>query len=363
MFEDLSFASGTKPLLMDIAAYSAKNLQADADTQPHMSRRPRPRNLVHAGTQQFELPFVPRPPPGTAATSPAKQRPFSVPRPLIGSSLVKLAGDGDGSHTDRNAAQSEADMLRIDLHELQKKYEQSRDLAQLQQQLIRNMELEQPGHTNAASKISVGVELQAGSVQRACGTACMEQSCQTEERAFTEQLDQILRDGAQKSKDMRRLQETVQTLRAELHQEKLISEQYRDTSEVLEEQLRKTLQNQHRAAAEKTLADWHLRQAGTRQSRSATTQPQSARARKAWADANLGRSTSNATDDACAKDACRHGPKTATGRALQQYDYGGDEEQELEGSEDESRDSDAESAVSSDSCRHPAVFHPPNSHR
>jgi hypothetical protein len=75
-------------------------------------------------------------------------------------------------------------------------------------------------------------------------------------------------------------------LRAELEQEKLVSEQHREHVERLELQLREIQHRQQRADSERTLMQWHLRNGGGSASRSCTPQPGTSRAMKAWGETN-----------------------------------------------------------------------------
>lgn len=313
MYDDLSFAAAVKPHLMEIA-YSAKSFPADAKIEPKMGRRrPRPANLVQVGACPTELPFAPRPPP-SAAKPPARSRPISTPA-TPGARCA--AGEAETGDTAEVTAQSELARLSAAYQELQQKYDkQSCELAELQQRLA--------GNTLCCAKPS-GVE----------------QSCQTEERAFTAQLDEILSEAAQKSKEARKLQETVRNLRMELQQEKLNSEQFQSQTEALEEQLRLTVQNQHKVQAERTLADYHSRQAARQQSSRCST-PQSARSRKAWVEASV-------------RDAAESAPSGV-------YHAGGetqeDEEDEDDEDDDDSIDSSAEFLVPSSIAQSLGVFHP-----
>jgi len=154
-----------------------------------------------------------------------------------------------------------------------------------------------------------------------------------------EQLDFIHREAANKGKEVRKLQETVRLLRAELQQEKLVSEQYRGQVEGLEKQLQDAMQKQHRAEGEKSLVEWRLKNAegAGRSSRSCTPQrgctPQPA---SSWNLMNAWAEPGRTSDD--------EEPKTSGGLLGQ-----------------DGTESDEDSAAQSDESGDFEVFHPPPS--
>jgi len=369
MMGDLAFASGTrplpldmlKPLLMDATGAKPpliKNCSVEQNSQP--KRRPRPVNLVRAGDQSqtprspvapdVTPPLAPRPPPAaakpsnTAVRPPSSRQPAMHPNPVCGNDNVHQAVEMPGH--------SEIVHLRYELQELQKKYEkQSEELSDLQLQQKQLALKSSPRSTSIACEV-----LKEGPPAHTDSVVHVEQACQTEESSFDAQLDQVFREGAQKTKEMRKLNEVVQTLRAELQEEKLMSGQFRDQVEVLEDQLKKFVQSEQRARAEQTLSDWHVRQS-EKQSRSSTPQQQVSRTRNAWEEANSRRSSrsTNGEGSRCV-DACSdHGP-TPTRKGMDN-----DQSEEEESDENESSASGAESAVSSDCGRDVAVFHPKKS--
>lgn len=99
------------------------------------------------------------------------------------------------------------------------------------------------------------------------------------------QLDALHREAGDKGRELRKAQDTIATLRRELHQERDLVECYREQVEVLEQHLANALQKQRNAEDERTVAEWRLRTAAGHSSlsRSCTPQP-SAKNRAAWAD-------------------------------------------------------------------------------
>jgi len=179
-----------------------------------------------------------------------------------------------------------------------------------------------------------------------------EQECQTDERVFTEQIDFIHRDAAQKGKECRKLQETIRLLRAELQQEKLVSEQFREQVEGLEKQLQDAMRKQHRAEGERSLVEWRLRNAegaGGRMSRSCTPQPGSSRSlMKAWAEP--GRTQDDGEPIAPSND----DPHRALGSS-------GSARSPCQGAREDDSESAEDSAAESEGSEDMEVFHPPPS--
>jgi len=281
MYEDLGISTQTKPPLVDIATPSVKN---NLDKKSMSSRRrPLPPSLIRGAAPPSELPMTPRPP---LALPSANPRPSSGTRSSGMSSLRPIPPLAVAE------AANDADMLRLRfaLAELQAKCDrQARELAELRGQhhtgndfLNRTMPL-------VSSEPNTGIGLLASTAPATVlghvpKPAVVEQACQTDERAFSEQLDLILKDAAHKGKDLRKTQETVRMLRGELEQEKVVSEQHREQAERLELQLREVQQRQQRADSERTLVEWHLRNGGGSASRSCTPQPGTSRAMKAWGE-------------------------------------------------------------------------------
>jgi hypothetical protein len=197
------------------------------------------------------------------------------------------------------AADAEMLRMRFSLGELQGRCDrQAKEIAQLRRQacgddMIHGQESEffstaspfEPAKLDFSSSLTKPLAASATSSK----PACCEQECQTEERAFTEQLDAIHREAASKSKEVRKLQETVQLLQAELQQEKMVALQYREQVEGLEQQLQDAMKKQHRAEGERNLVEWHLRNAEGSSKRPGTgcaPRPTSSRSRmKAWGEA------------------------------------------------------------------------------
>jgi hypothetical protein len=170
-----------------------------------------------------------------------------------------------------------------------------------------------------------------------------EQECQTDEREFIEQLDLVHREAAQKGKELRKMMETVRLLREELHQEKVVAEQYRGQVEGLEKQLADAMGKQHRAESERSLAEWHLQRKDSgngRLSRSCTPQPGMSRSLiKAWAEPAAG------GNSMLSAQAGPGQPVETTGQ---------------DSDDDESAGED-EASVSSEGSEDIEVFHPPPS--
>mmetsp|Transcript_43940 Transcript_43940/g.103956 ORF Transcript_43940/g.103956 Transcript_43940/m.103956 type:complete len:350 (-) Transcript_43940:122-1171(-) len=105
---------------------------------------------------------------------------------------------------------------------------------------------------------------------------------------YREQLDAMHKEVAMKGRELRKVQETVHTLRAELNQQKRLADQYKDQVDTLEAQLVGATQAQQRAEDEKAMAQWRLRTAegAARGERSCTPGPASARVMKAWSEAS-----------------------------------------------------------------------------
>lgn len=209
------------------------------------------------------------------------------------------------------------------------------------------------------------------------------QACQTEERAFTEQLDAVHREAAQKGRELRRVQETVRTLRAELEQEKIMGQQYRGEVEDLEAQLSRSLQKEQHADRERALAEWRLRNAeaapglgqsgrpstSSRLSRSCTPQPGAARVMKAWAESGSGRNTPRCQETATAGNAMQDSglmvqssPSTARPPVpMESTQRGSVDSIGVSDSEDEDDEAAVEESVSSNGDEDLLVFHPPPS--
>jgi hypothetical protein len=171
--------------------------------------------------------------------------------------------------------------LRLAFRDLQRKYDmQALKLSELQQQARAETSI------NLCQAVACTVSQSTSPRNQTHSTSVrVEQACQTEERAFTDQLDAIFRESASKAKELRRIQETLQTVRAEARQEKLMADQFRSQVEVLEEQLQVSLQKQHRAEMDRTFADRQLRNStAERPSSSSMPQPRKMHARRAWAE-------------------------------------------------------------------------------
>lgn len=280
MYEDLGISSQTKPTLIDIATTSVKS---NLDKKPMSSRRrPLPPSLIRGAAPPSELPMTPRPPLSLPSANP---RPSSVPR----SSALGTVSPIPSLAVAEAASDAEILRLRFALGELQAKYDrQGKELAELRGQQQTGEDLRNRTMPLVSREPNMGVGLLASTAPASVlGTpkaAAVEQACQTDERVFTEQLDVILKDAAQKGKDLRKSQETVRMLRAELEQEKVVSEQHREQAERLELQLREVQQRQQRADSERTLAEWHSRNGGGCGSRSCTPRPGTSRVMKAWGE-------------------------------------------------------------------------------
>lgn len=311
MYEDLGIAApSTKPSLAELATLSVKSSLQGAPDAPPMSsrRRPRPPTLVR-GVAPADLPMTPRPP--LAPLPPgASPRPSSVPRLGSAGERANLVCSAPMSKSAAAADAADAEMLRMRfaMAELQGKCDrQSQEMARLRQQVnvgdaadIRVAEMPRDvGKSEIAGVRSTSPSTFSVATPRAgaavgISAARCEQECQTDEQVFDAQVDFIHREAALKGKELRKLQETVRLLRAELKQEKLVSEQYRDQVEGLETQLQSAMVKQHRAEGERSLVEWRLRNAegagrpstqGGRLSRGCTPQPASSQNRmNAWTE-------------------------------------------------------------------------------
>eukprot|EP00929_Paragymnodinium_shiwhaense_P056789 TRINITY_DN28436_c0_g1_i1.p1 TRINITY_DN28436_c0_g1~~TRINITY_DN28436_c0_g1_i1.p1 ORF type:complete len:470 (-),score=69.88 TRINITY_DN28436_c0_g1_i1:205-1614(-) len=135
---------------------------------------------------------------------------------------AKAAEDAESRHAMETSAQQESQRLRQMVDELQ------RQVQQLQRQLLQQQ--------TQSSKCQF----------------CEEQRCQ---------LDAMHKEAGVRSREQRRMQETVQTLRDELEQEKSLAEQYKEQMAAMEVQLQDAVQKQLKAEDERTLLEFRLRSA------------------------------------------------------------------------------------------------------
>jgi len=212
-------------------------------------RRPRPGNLGRVDIPPLELARIPHPP-----FSKCGLRPFSIP--LVTSSAEGFDTVACSIDTNREAATS----LTTD---------HGNDLQDSVAFVSVACDVEVVGEASRRKDFQKNTEM-------------VEQSCQTDERAFTEQLDAIIRENAMKSKEMRKMRETLQILQAEVRQERLMSEQFRSQVEILEEQLCHAMEKQRRAETDRALATWHMQNGGGRRARSTTPQPRIPPPKEAW---------------------------------------------------------------------------------
>lgn len=112
------------------------------------------------------------------------------------------------------------------------------------------------------------------------------------ERQQEQQLETLHREASAKARELRRAQESIQYLRAELQQEKSFAEQCRDQVDGLERQVADAAQKHHRAEEERALLAWRLRACeglGQRPSTQCTTaRPSTGRIAKAWGEKPAG---------------------------------------------------------------------------
>lgn len=253
------------------------------------------------------------------------------------------------------AADAELLRMRFSLGEMQARCDrQAKEIAQLRQQVYGGDLAGAPPHENERGNpldsvkqdfLSKGQSATISTATPASAAswpvACRDQDCQTEERAFVEQLDFIHRDAANKGKELRKVQESVRVLQAEVQQEKMVGSQYREQVEGLEKQLQEAMRKQHRAESAQSLTEWHLRNAegsGRLASGSGMQRPPSSRSRtKAWDE------STKAEPD-----------RTPENVELRPPQWGGP----LQEPGDESAE---ESAVESDGSEGVEVYHPPPS--
>lgn len=268
------------------------------------------------------------------------------------------------------AADAEMLRMRFAIGELQAKCDrQEKELAAFRQQGADASAVVTSNTTKAQvfrdlMSSSMGVPIQGAP------SAPRDRANQNGDGVMAQELDLIHREAAQKSKDLRKLQETLAMVRAELNQEKMVSDQYREQVENLEMQLKNAMQKQHRAEGERTVVEWRLRNAegAGRLSRSCTPQPGASRSLiKAWAEpgkisedgeiiASESGDFSGAFDDqAAARPASRGSALVGHGSAGHSRQLGG-----MMGDEDSESDKE-ESAVESDGSEDLEVFHPPPS--
>jgi len=100
------------------------------------------------------------------------------------------------------------------------------------------------------------------------------------------QLDSMHREVGDKTREIRKVQDTVRMLRAELQQERLVSDQYRVQVELLETQCHAAQQMLRHAPVDDSPRHGASSRSGTpgAQSRSGTPRPASARVTKAWGE-------------------------------------------------------------------------------
>merc|ERR1712087_733798 len=99
------------------------------------------------------------------------------------------------------------------------------------------------------------------------------------------QLDSMHREEGEKGRELRRAQDTVRMLRAELQQERVVSEQYRVQMEVLEDQYRSAQQMLRHAPVDDERRR-STESARDRSSSRSTSRPASARVTKAWGESS-----------------------------------------------------------------------------
>lgn len=306
MYEDLGIAAACeKSSLADLGAFRMKSspreslkcsprepLNQCAPDGPPLSarRRPRPPTLVRATAPPSELPITPRPPlvPLPPAAGP---RPSSLPR--LGSAGARPNGlsAAPRSRVAEAEAGADAEMLRMrfSIGELQAMCDrQAKEIAHLRQQVSASDA--QYDRSVASLEIARAVPAVAAASSPRVPAASSEQACQTEEHVFNQQIDNIHKEAALKGKEVRKLQETVKLLRAELQQEKLVSEQFREQVDGLDTQLKGAMLKQHQAESELSLGNWRLRNAegaGRMSSMSRSCTPSMAASQrliKAWAE-------------------------------------------------------------------------------
>mmetsp|Transcript_69324 Transcript_69324/g.129497 ORF Transcript_69324/g.129497 Transcript_69324/m.129497 type:complete len:295 (+) Transcript_69324:97-981(+) len=100
-------------------------------------------------------------------------------------------------------------------------------------------------------------------------------------------MEAMHREMAHRMRELRQLQESVHSMRAELKQQTQLAEQYKGQVDVLEEQLAEATLKQQRAEDERAWAMSRLRNLDPtgRQAIPGAAQPPSAKAIKAWSDA------------------------------------------------------------------------------
>merc|ERR1740117_1136671 len=214
-------------------------------------RRPRPTGMMRGATPPTECPIAPRPPPGPMPPG-ATPRPTSVPR--LGSLSARGSSERPPPMTKVASAEAAADAellrMRFSIGELQAKCDrQEKELAAFRQQGADAGAVVTSNTTKAQvfrglMSSSMGVPIQGAPA------AARDRANQNGDGVMAQELDLIHCEAAQKSKDLRKLQETLTMVRAELNQEKMVSNQYREQVDGLEMQLRNAMQKQHRAEGE-----------------------------------------------------------------------------------------------------------------
>mmetsp|Transcript_61296 Transcript_61296/g.143453 ORF Transcript_61296/g.143453 Transcript_61296/m.143453 type:complete len:262 (+) Transcript_61296:38-823(+) len=136
-------------------------------------------------------------------------------------------------------------------------------------------------------KVMVEAEVQTepdpGDFRKSCAAA--EDACEVQR----EQLDALHQEVGDKSRELRRSQDTVKLLRAELEQQRQVSEQYRLQTEMLEEQLRQTSDRLKRSESKNAEA--------RHTSSSSTLTPCSVSLPKSWKDSSGSRCFSDDGED------------------------------------------------------------------
>jgi len=303
MFEDLAFSMSSKPLPAEIATL----VKTPSGSQPPVvgKRRPRPPNLSRSNPcpPAPNTPRPPVPPQPQAGMAASTLRPLSVGELGTGGAdewrQPALLGGLGAAAVAAAGAEADAARLRSIVLDLQ---------ARCERQAQELMELKHPGKSDlfaGEGSLELRRRLKEPALTRTVrslpprehpssrqeGTSTETIGCQTDERVFAEQLDAVHREAAQRGKEIRRLQETVRTLRDELKQEKTLADQYRMQVELLEEQLRGAMQKQQEAEGERALAEWRARDAegagpGGRASRASTPRLFAPRVKtNAWAEA------------------------------------------------------------------------------